>query len=148
VRGGAVSCRDRRLSVAFWACCAVLALGSLLPVGRDSALGATSLRRRINDLLHIPAYAVLAWLASREIENRAGRSGAVAHVLAGFAVALGFGGLMELLQGLVPGRVGSMKDVAADAAGAGAVTLYLLWRRARVRGAWGGDAVGSGDEER
>lgn len=49
---------------------ALIALGSLLPVLPGAALGGSSTKRIINNLLHVPAYAVLAILWSAVLSNK------------------------------------------------------------------------------
>ena len=125
-----------RLSrAAFWGCCIVLAAASLMPVRPGSPLGATSIRRTINDLLHIPAYALLAWLWCAQINGWAGRRMTLVPLLAGCAGAVGFGALMEVLQHVIPGRVGSMKDLAFNSVGAAAAGVVFLWQTRRQKDA-------------
>lgn len=47
-----------------------LAVASLMPVSRASSFGATPVRRAINNLLHVPAYALLAWLWTVQLSRR------------------------------------------------------------------------------
>jgi len=109
---------------------ALLAWASLYPVAPDSALAATATRRTINNLLHVPAYAVLAvaWIVVLRV-----RAGPAAFT--GAVAAFGFGVLMELAQALVPGRSASAGDSALNGLGVllgwGAAQMFAT---ARARG--------------
>jgi len=103
-----------------------LALASLTPVAAGSALGATAARRLINNLLHIPAYGLLTllWIAGfrGSVALRNGRR----VLLKGAVAALLFGGFMEVLQRLVPGRSGTLADFLLNGAGVLAAVL-VMW---------------------
>ncbi len=72
----------------------------------------------LQNALHIPAYAVLAWAWRWALDAwlRAPR----ARVIAAFSIASVYGFLDEWHQSFVPGRYASLTDVALDVAGAGA----------------------------
>ena len=95
---------------------AALSYASLYPV--TNALGPRNRRVEwISNLLHVPAYAVLAvlWVAVLRLWwRRAPRW--KAH-LAGFVIAFGVGTLLELAQRLVPGRCSSVIDLYLNFAG-------------------------------
>lgn len=106
--------RGWRLPLALYAL--LIAAGSLGPVGASSV--------DVSDkLAHFAGYAVLAVLACQAFPARR---------LQACAGALAWGGLMELLQALVPGRSCSWLDMLANAGGVllGAA-LVQLWRRLR-----------------
>lgn len=118
----------------------LLAGASLYPVGPDSTLAATATRRAINNLLHVPAYSMLAifWMAALRGRGMAG-------TWIGAGAAFGFGVLMELAQNLVPGRSASAEDLVLNALGVllGWAAVRLLAARAFAGGAAPGDeAVG------
>ncbi len=108
----------------------MLAAASLLPVSSSSPLAATATRRLINNLLHLPAYAVLAWLWTAQFRAVTGRSGRNRVMLAACFAAVGFGTCMELAQSLIPGRKASLGDFVLNASGVGVAAL-LMWVRAR-----------------
>lgn len=84
----------------------------------------------IQNLLHIPVYAVLAWLWWRALEARLDRRRNAAATALLITVAYGF--LDEWHQSFVPGRYGSFTDIALDCAGAllgVAVGSWLQGRR-------------------
>jgi VanZ family protein len=81
------------------------------------------------NLLHIPEYAVLGLLLARALQGRTpGR--AAPRVLAGALVlAVVFGGLDELHQAFVPGRMPDPADWVHDAVGAVfGVLAWGLWK--------------------
>jgi VanZ family protein len=100
----------------------LLAAASLYPVGPDSALAATATRRTINNLLHVPAYSMLAvfWMAALRARGTSG-------MWIGAGAAFGFGVLMELVQNLVPGRSASAGDFVLNALG-----VLLGWAAVRL----------------
>lgn len=103
---------------------AVILAASLVPGGGgSSSLGPIG----VDKLLHVGGYAVLAVAALVAIHARTGR-GALGVVL----LVTVFGGVVELLQGPVPGRSVSFLDLVADAAGAviGAAGWWLFGSRA------------------
>ena len=106
----------------------LLAAFSLMPVSSDSALGATSTRRAVNNLLHLPAYAILAVLiyAVARAWNLLALPGAV---LTGAVGAFGFGALMEIAQIYIPGRGATMLDFGLNGTGAFAIMILTLWRQ-------------------
>lgn len=109
---------------------AAVAVGSLMPVSKHSALAATELRRTVNNLLHVPAYAVLTLAWAWALCAVAGVATARA-ALAGSCAAFFYGVIMELGQLSVPGRTASVGDAMLNAAGAVAAAgaLALLARR-------------------
>ena len=107
---------------------ALLFGASSIPDTSDSAVGGFIflLEPRWQNLLHVPAYAGLAYLWWRALLAR-GKSRAAAAVIAA-AIAVLYGITDEFHQTFVPGRYGSGTDVLLDAAGAATV---LLWARRR-----------------
>lgn len=77
----------------------------------------------VDKLLHVGGYAVLAAVALVAIRARTGR-----EVLGVVLLVTVFGGVVELLQGPVPGRAVSVLDLVADAIGAvvGATGWWLF----------------------
>jgi VanZ family protein len=84
------------------------------------------MRRMINNLLHVPAYGVLAllWIAVAWAYSRQRHS--LRGLLIGTGCAAGFGVLTEAAQRWVPGRVASAGDLLLNCAGVGAAAI-LLW---------------------
>jgi VanZ family protein len=83
----------------------------------------------VQNLLHVPVYAVLTWLWWRALAPpkpsvKAGRRAA----LLAAAIAIGYGVLDEIHQMQVPGRFASVTDALLNAAGAAAVVLWVFWR--------------------
>jgi VanZ family protein len=101
--------------------CAILAL-LLVPLPRDRTLQA------IGDLGHAPIFGLLALALYRQLRRRSGAP-EWAAVGAAFALALGAGGLIELVQAAV-GRRASLRDAAADAFGAAAALAWMFGVRA------------------
>jgi hypothetical protein len=78
----------------------------------------------VHNILHIPAYAVLAWTLFFCLHPHTGaRLGPALIILA----AGGYGALMELYQSSVPGRYPSLTDVALNFTGA----VLGMWLAAR-----------------
>jgi len=110
----------------------VLTIVALMPISRDSVLAATATRRIINNLLHVPAYGVLAWLWIVQFRTWLGESSGFRYLVAGCGAAAALGAATELAQGLVPGRKGTMGDLLLNFTGIGIVAL-LAWLRGSVR---------------
>ena len=97
---------------------------SVLPSGDDAPGGwDRHLAPRTQNILHVPAYTVLAVLATSCVwlVARPALAGA-AWTAVGCSV---FGGLLEWAQTAVPGRMGSVADALLNLAGA-AVGLLIL----------------------
>ena len=114
-----------------------LAVGYLLAMLALSLVPGTTVEERgslfeflapeLQNLLHVPQYALLSWLWCRGLSGRswsAARSAAAA-----LAVAGGYGVVEESIQLLVPGRFASLTDLALDLTGAVAGVGFFLWRR-------------------
>ena len=86
-------------------------------------------RPEIQNLAHIPAYALLTWLWWRAFASRGGPRRRAALYAAGIAVA--YGALDEVHQFFVEGRYASVTDTLLNAAGAVLVVavVYLRTRR-------------------
>jgi VanZ family protein len=87
-------------------------------------------------VLHGTAYAVLAILSVRALAKRLFSGLLRAHVLGGVAIAFCYGISDEFHQLHVPGRDGSLSDIAADLVGAslGGVFLAAVSARSRIAG--------------
>lgn len=98
----------------------VILVASLVPGGGG---GATVGPVGVDKLLHVAGYAVLA--AAMLFARRARSVGTALTVVLAVTV---FGGVVELLQGPVPGRHVSVLDLVADAVGAvaGVVGWWLF----------------------
>ncbi len=115
----------------------LLTLVSLRPAAFDAA--PSRLKEIVHNLMHVPAYAGLAFLLMCTLRMCRLR----AAVVWTFLLALGYGGLMEVLQGFSVGRTPSFGDLGLNALGAGLVvglsrhprTRDLL-RPRRRRGEW------------
>jgi len=104
---------DRR-----WLPIAVVVLAaSLVPGGGG---GGTIGPVGVDKLLHVVGYAALAAASLFALRTRTRRTMLVVAV-----VVTAFGGVVELLQGFVPGRAVSGLDLVADAVGA--VTGVVAW---------------------
>lgn len=110
---------------------ALLAFASLVP-GRLKSGGAGSVwivaktPVLMQKALHVCLYGLLAFLLVWTLD--AVQSGTFRFLIP-FIVAVGFGALMEWCQTKVPGRFGTLSDVALNAAGAGfglLAAVYLL----------------------
>jgi VanZ family protein len=108
----------------------LLASVSLMPVQPGSQLGSTSGRRTFNNLLHIPAYGVLAVVCVGSVGGRIIAPRASGSLGMGWLGAMAFGALMEFGQAFVPGRGCSVTDMALNATGAtlGVIGLALVAR--------------------
>ena len=76
----------------------------------------------VQNLLHIPLYGGLAGCWHWALEPWIGRRGV--RLVTAFALTLGYGVLDELHQLTVPGRFGSLTDMALNALG---TVLVLTW---------------------
>lgn len=110
-----------------------LAAASLMPVSHESALAATAARRTVNNMLHVPAYGLLAWLWVAQFRAGSNRFSTRRFLAAGAIAAFGFGALMELAQRFVPGRKGTLEDFLLNGAGVCAAAC-LMWLYDRSRG--------------
>jgi len=77
----------------------------------------------VQNLLHVPVYAGLAWVLAQALRGRRH-----APLLAA-AIAVAYGALDEVHQMLVPGRTASVTDALLNALGAGLVAAWLTLRR-------------------
>ncbi|MGH7162687.1 MAG: VanZ family protein, partial [Planctomycetota bacterium] len=87
--------------------------------GRAGARRVLSLPPGVQNLLHVPAYSLLAWLWWRSFRARGSRPARAAAF--GAALACGYGILDEAHQAFVPGRTASVTDALLDALGAAIV---------------------------
>lgn len=107
----------------------VVLVFSLVPLGGASGGSVAVLGVGVDKLLHVVDYAVLAFALGYAVRVRDPTT-----LLAVFAAAVLFGGVVELLQGLVPSRGTSMADAVANAVGAALGTVGW-WLRGATR--WG-----------
>ena len=132
---------SRRLSVVV----PVLCMGLILMVASIPADHGEEVQRRLlrflllpsllQNLAHIPAYALLAflWRWSLDAYTRARTAVIMALVL-----TIGFGIFQEFYQSLIPGRYASLSDVLSDALGAVLGIWVFSWMRKRGLGQAGG----------
>ncbi len=82
------------------------------------------LNSSVQDLLHVPLYAVLAWLWCRALgEMRLGKAVSVSIAV---GITLLYAGFDEWYQGSIPGRTASLTDWILDAVGVAAGSwLYV-----------------------
>lgn len=78
----------------------------------------------VRSVLHVPLYAVLAWLWCRTLEEL--RFSKAASVLIAVGIMLAYGGFDEWHQASVPGRYASLTDWVLDAFGAAAGSWFYL----------------------
>jgi len=81
---------------------------------------------QIQKLLHVCLYAVLMLLLVWALENI---QTTTCRLLCSFVLAVSFGAVMEWCQTKVPGRFGTIHDIALNAAGAAIgllVAIFLL----------------------
>lgn len=123
-----------------WILLAIAYMALLFALSSVPDEGEGSLGRRIlfpspalQNLLHVPAYALLTWLWFRALRKREWSVRPAA--LTGAAVAVVYGALDEFHQYFVPGRFASITDALFNAAGAGVVVgcVLALDRRRRMR---------------
>ena len=95
----------------------LLAAVCLTPIGGDSPLAATETRRLINNMLHVPAFALHAWLCILALRLTCARGIWPWRRAVGAAIAWFYGGALEIGQGLVAGRVSSMGDMVLNTIG-------------------------------
>ena len=104
----------------------IFVLSSIPDTGRpDSGLAWVS--PSLQNLLHIPLYGGLAGCWYWALERWSGRGGV--RLLTAFALTLGYGVLDELHQLTVPGRFGSLTDLALNALGAALILAWLARTR-------------------
>ena len=133
----------------------LLLLVSLKPVV-ETAAPPSALKETLHNLLHVPAYAILAFLLfyalislrstlRQSVEGQAvhgpqstvlwtvdGRPSAKAskgRLWTAFLIAVIYGALMEYLQGFVPGRLPSVLDLILNTLGAGGMVFWLKGRK-------------------
>ena len=111
----------------------LLTVVSLLPSGAGTLGGwDTAISPGLQNLLHVPAYAVLAILATLALlpSFKTGLA-SMAWVSLGCCV---FGLVLEIAQAVIPGRTGSLTDVLLNAAGVVIGCLAATWWRGTIRG--------------
>ena len=106
---------------------AVIGLVSLLPSGTGLLRGwDTSLTPSLQTALHLPAYAVLAFLVIVAFIPKAGSRFLLGLIVAVGCIALGI--LLECAQACIPGRMGSIVDITLNAIGViMGVTAAYVW---------------------
>jgi VanZ family protein len=94
-------------------------------------------RQVFDNFLHVPAYAVLTFLLVRCFGRTTATpgvgAGMTADMVAAATIALGYGILMEFLQGLTPSRTPSLMDVGLNAVGSSVVLLFFWVKTQRVK---------------
>lgn len=113
---------------------ALLAIGSLLPSG-SGRLGDwdRAIAPSLQNLLHVPAYAVLVILAA--LAWRWPHRARLAAVSVTALACVAFGALLEWGQSAVPGRTGSVSDALMNTVGVVAgIPLVLMLRKPAGRG--------------
>jgi VanZ family protein len=83
----------------------------------------------LNNILHVPAYLLLAWVLYFCVN---GKASPTAAVLIAVMIATAYGGLMELMQISVPGRYASLGDMVLNALGATAGAMLAARRALRT----------------
>ncbi|MDY7009783.1 MAG: VanZ family protein [Planctomycetota bacterium] len=110
----------------------LLAGVSLLPSGAG-VLGGwdTAISPGLQNLLHVPAYAVLVILVILALRPsfKTGLA-SMAWISLGCCV---FGLVLEFAQAAIPGRTGSLTDVLLNTAGVAVGCLAAIWWRAAIR---------------
>ena len=111
-----------------FAAAATLAVAGLLLAPFPPAQGGSGLLGvpHVDKLAHLLLFLFLGWSWHRSLA----RAGRPVSYLAVFVAVVGYGGLLELLQGASGLRTAEWGDLAADALGAG---LVPLWRRPRLQ---------------
>lgn len=101
----------------------VIAAASFVPGSASGAAGGAVGPVGVDKLLHVAGYAVLAVAVLAALRVRS-----LTAVLAAVVLVTAFGGVVELLQGPVPGRSVSLWDLVADGVGAllGAAGWWLI----------------------
>lgn len=105
---------------------ALFALSSIPDQEGSGARAILLLPPRWHNAVHVPAYAVLAWLCWRAL--RAG--GRVANSALPWAVGIAvlYGALDEVHQYFVPGRFLSLTDGGLNVVGAATAAAWIRWR--------------------
>lgn len=110
---------------------AALFTASAMPSDPEQA-AVRPLRELLSNLLHVPAYAGLAWLVLMTLSGgRWKEPGSWPLYGLVVAVSVGYAALDEWHQHFVPGRRADLNDLALDSAG---VALLLLAHRAMHKG--------------
>jgi VanZ family protein len=115
----------------------ILFVAAVVPLSGSGSAGLLAVPG-IDKLLHALGYAVLAAALAAALDSPRRRSTTV--LAAAFAVAAGYGGLLELVQLAVPTRHASALDLLADAAGA---VVGVIGVAAARRGDGDGEAGGN-----
>lgn len=124
-----------KLATVLFAYMALLAYASLRPISPEAAEGISGTRRAVNNLLHVPAYAVLAGLWMLVLSKSDTPARRLHSILLGGLIAVLFGAVMEALQGLVvPGRMCGWEDFGLNTLGAAlAAAAMLIWAKRKSK---------------
>jgi VanZ family protein len=125
------NCQLATAVIALVAYTALLAYASLKPISPEAADAISGTRRAVNNLLHVPAYAVLAALWTLLLRSAARSARRLRSILLGGLIAVLFGAVMEAVQGLVvPGRMAGWEDFGLNTSGAAlAGVVMTIWHR-------------------
>ena len=105
----------------------LLPSGAAAPGGWDSSVSPT-----VQNLLHVPAFAVLFWLLTAVW--RAMSKGWPTAITVSALISLLYGAALEFAQTAIPGRTGSLDDVLLNTVGvAGAASLAWVLGRPWAR---------------
>ncbi len=99
----------------------LIAYISLQPVPQGYHSGTA--QQAVNNFLHIPAYALLAYFIHKCL-----LSSKVYSYIVPAIIAISFGAILELLQAAIPGRTASPMDIALNTTGAILSLSFLLLR--------------------
>ncbi len=117
--------------IALLAYMALLAYASLKPIEPRTAAAISATRRAVNNLLHVPAYGLLAVLWMLVLGGTAHSARRLRTILVACLAAVLFGAVMEVLQGLtVRGRMAGWEDLGLNTLGAVLAGIATaLWHR-------------------
>jgi VanZ family protein len=102
----------------------LLGVGGLITPGIGVAGSLlASVPQPVSEYAHVPAYGLLTWLVTKSLWERDWPKRTALCIAAAGAMVIGI--WMEILQGLVPGRVVDIGDVAFNAIGIGLATLLI-----------------------
>jgi VanZ family protein len=120
---------------------------SVLPSGGRAGGWDHSISSRLQNVMHVPAYAILTALACMAVHRRV----TVAKVILVSVICAVYGFGLEAVQEVIPGRSASRIDATANVLGAAVGGIFALisraWRRVGPTGC-GADSTLEGAESR